>query len=57
MTKMVPFLIKDGLLDLGATCLLKGQELGAPVRGQLMTGQNPASSGPTAQLFIETLTA
>ncbi|HEY2463061.1 MAG TPA: hypothetical protein VGI32_03290 [Steroidobacteraceae bacterium] len=25
--------------------------------GQLITGQNPASSGPTAKLLIETLSA
>jgi hypothetical protein len=51
MTKMVPFLIKDGLLDLGATCLLKGQELG--VHGQRPVDDRPESGlvGPNRSTF------
>jgi hypothetical protein len=51
LTKVVPFLVEDELLELGATF--------SKVKNwsRLITGQNPASSGPTAKFLIEILTA
>jgi len=56
LTKVVPFLVEDELMSLGAT-FSKGQNWGVHTvaDGQLITGQNPASSGPTAKLLIDTL--
>ena len=45
LTKVVPFLVEDELL-------------GHTVKdGLLITGQNPASSGPAAKVLIDTLKA
>jgi hypothetical protein len=57
MTKMVPFLVKDGVLDLGATLSSQRSRTGA--HGQRPVDDRPESrlSGPTDKLFIEILTA
>lgn len=56
LTKVVPFLVEDELLDLGATfSKVKDWGVHTVVDGQLITGQNPASSGPTASVLLEAL--
>ena len=56
LTKVVPFLVENEMMRLGAT-FSKVKNWGVHVvpDGQLITGQNPASSGPTAKLLIDTL--
>jgi putative intracellular protease/amidase len=58
LTKVVPFLVEDELLDLGAT-FSKVRNWGVHVvtDGLLITGQNPASSGPAAKVLIKALSA
>ena len=56
LTKVVPFLVEDEMLRLGATfSKVKNWGVHTVGDGQLITGQNPASSGPAARLLIETL--
>jgi putative intracellular protease/amidase len=56
LTKVVPFLVEDELLTLGATfSKVKNWGVYTVTDGQLITGQNPASSGPTAKVLIDTL--
>jgi putative intracellular protease/amidase len=56
LTKVVPFLVENELLNLGATfSKVKDWAVHTVVDGRLITGQNPASSGPTAALLIEAL--
>jgi putative intracellular protease/amidase len=56
LTKVVPFLVEDELMSLGATfSKVKNWGVHSVVDGQLITGQNPASSGPTAKVLIDTL--
>jgi len=56
LTKVVPFLVEDELMALGATfSKVKNWGVHAIADGQLITGQNPASSGPAAKLLIEML--
>ena len=56
LTKVVPFLVEDELMSLGATfSKVKNWAVHTIADGQLITGQNPASSGPTARVLIETL--
>jgi putative intracellular protease/amidase len=56
LTKVVPFLVEDELMSLGATfSKVKNWGVHTVADGQLITGQNPASSGPAARLLIETL--
>jgi len=56
LTKVVPFLVEDEMLSLGATfSKVRNWGVHTVVDGQLVTGQNPASSGPAARLLIETL--
>jgi len=56
LTKVVPFLVEDELMNLGATfSKVKNWGVHMIVDGQLITGQNPASSGPTARVLIQTL--
>ena len=56
LTKVVPFLVEDELMGLGATfSKVKNWGVHTITDGQLITGQNPASSGPTARALIETL--
>jgi len=56
LTKVVPFLVENELLSLGAT-FSKVKDWGVHVvdAGQLTTGQNPASSGPTAEVLLTKL--
>jgi putative intracellular protease/amidase len=56
LTKVVPFLVEDELMSLGATfSKVKNWGVHTVADGQLITGQNPASSGPTARVLIEAL--
>src|SRR6516162_1416557 len=56
LTKVVPFLVEDELMNLGASfSKVKNWGVHTIADGQLITGQNPASSGPTARVLIETL--
>jgi len=56
LTKVVPFLVEDELMNLGATfSKVKNWGVHTIADGQLITGQNPASSGPTARVLIQTL--
>jgi putative intracellular protease/amidase len=56
LTKVVPFLVEDELLGLGATfSKVKNWGVHVVTDGLLITGQNPASSGPTAKVLIDTL--
>ena len=57
LTKVVPFLVEDEMMSLGATfSKVKNWGVHTVADGQLITGQNPASSGPAARLLIDTLT-
>ena len=56
LTKVVPFLVEEELMSLGATfSKIKNWGVHTVADGQLITGQNPASSGPAAKLLIDTL--
>ena len=56
LTKVVPFLVEDELMRLGAIfSKVKNWGVHTVVDGQLITGQNPASSGPTAKTLIDRL--
>ena len=56
LTKVVPFLVEDELMSLGATfSKVENWGVHTVADGQLITGQNPASSGPAAKLLIDTL--
>jgi putative intracellular protease/amidase len=56
LTKVVPFLVEDELLNLGATySKVKNWSVHVVTDGSLITGQNPASSGPTAKVLINAL--
>ncbi|MFI5030528.1 MAG: type 1 glutamine amidotransferase domain-containing protein [Reyranellales bacterium] len=58
LTKVVPFLVEEEMMKLGAIfSKVKNWGVHTVVSGKLITGQNPASSGPTAKLLIETLKA
>jgi len=58
LTKVVPFLVEDELLRLGAIYekVANWQPL-AVTDGRLITGQNPASSVPAAQALLKLMTA
>jgi putative intracellular protease/amidase len=56
LTKVVPFLVEDELMNLGATfSKVKNWGVHTVTDGQLITGQNPASSGPAAKVLVEML--
>ena len=56
LTKVVPFLVEDEMMKLGATfSKVKNWGVHTVADGQLITGQNPASSGPAAKLLLEML--
>jgi putative intracellular protease/amidase len=56
LTKVVPFLVEDELLRLGATfSKVKNWGVYTVTDGLLITGQNPASSGPAAKVLIQKL--
>src|SRR3974390_1079590 len=53
LTKVVPFLVEDEMLKLGAVFSKKANwEVHVVSDGLLITGQNPASSGPTAKALM-----
>jgi putative intracellular protease/amidase len=56
LTKVVPFLVEDELKRLGGL-YEKGPDWSVytVVDGRLITGQNPASSGPTAKELVKLL--
>ena len=54
LTKVVPFLVENELMNLGAAfSKVKNWGVHTVADGQLITGQNPASSGPAAKLLLE----
>ena len=56
LTNVVPFLVEDELLRLGATfSKVKNWGVHTVTDGLLITGQNPASSGPAARVLIDAL--
>ena len=56
LTKVVPFLVEDEMMRLGAIfSKVKNWGVHTIADGHLITGQNPASSGPAAKLLIDTL--
>jgi putative intracellular protease/amidase len=56
LTKVVPFLVEDELMSLGAIfSKVKNWGVHTVAERQLITGQNPTSSGPTAKVLLETL--
>jgi putative intracellular protease/amidase len=56
LTKVVPFLVEDEMMRLGAIfSKVRNWGVHAITDGQLITGQNPASSGRAAKLLIDTL--
>jgi putative intracellular protease/amidase len=56
LTKVVPFLVEDEMLRLGATFSKKANWMPHVVSdGLLITGQNPHSSGPTANALLAAL--
>jgi putative intracellular protease/amidase len=56
LTKVVPFLVEDEMLKLGAIFSKKANWAVHVVSdGLLTTGQNPASSGPAAKTLLATL--
>jgi putative intracellular protease/amidase len=56
LTKVVPFLVEDEVMRLGATfSKVKNWGVHTVVDGQLVTGQNPASSGPAAEALVNQL--
>jgi len=58
LTKVVPFLVEDELRNLGPTfSKVKNWGVHTVADGRLVTGQNPASSGPAAKLVIDMLNA
>jgi putative intracellular protease/amidase len=55
-SEIVPFLLEDGLKERGA--VFSKTDNWAPyvkVDGQLITGQNPASAGPAAEMLLKLL--
>jgi putative intracellular protease/amidase len=53
LTKVVPFLVEDEMLKLGATLSKKANwEVQVVGDGLLITGQNPYSSGPAAKTLM-----
>ena len=56
LTKVVPFLVEDEMLRLGAIFSKKTNWAPHVVSdGLLITGQNPASSGPAAKTLMAAL--
>ncbi len=56
LTKVVPFLVEDELISLGAVfSKVKDWGVHTVVDGQLITGQNPASSGEAAEALVAAL--
>jgi len=56
LTKVVPFLVEDEMLKLGAVFTKKSNWAAHVISdGLLTTGQNPASSGPGAKVLMQKL--
>jgi putative intracellular protease/amidase len=56
LTTVVPFLVEHELMRFGAiVSKVKNWAVHTVIDGQLITGQNPASSGPAASLLLRTL--
>jgi putative intracellular protease/amidase len=56
LTKVVPFLVEDEMLELGAIFSKKANwAVHVVTDGLLITGQNPASSGPAAKALLAML--
>jgi putative intracellular protease/amidase len=56
LTKVVPFLVEDDLMEKGAIfSKVKNWAVHVVSDGQLITGQNPASSGPAADELLAQL--
>ncbi len=56
LTKVVPFLVEDEMLKLGAVFSKKANwAVHVVIDGALVTGQNPASSGPAASALLAKL--
>jgi putative intracellular protease/amidase len=56
LTKVVPFLVEDEMMKIGAIfSKVKNWGVHTVADGPLITGQNPASSGPAARLLLDTL--
>jgi putative intracellular protease/amidase len=56
LTKVVPFLVEDEMMSLGATfSKVKNWGVHTVADARLITGQNPASSGPAAKVLLEML--
>jgi putative intracellular protease/amidase len=56
LTKVVPFLVEDEMMRLGATfSKVRNWGVHTVIDGKLITGQNPASSGPAARLLLDML--
>jgi putative intracellular protease/amidase len=56
LTKVVPFLVEDELKRLGGKYEKVGDwQVMVVSDGRLITGQNPASSGPAAKALIDLL--
>ena len=56
LTKIVPFLVEDEMLKLGAVLSKKANwEVHVVTDGLLITGQNPHSSGPAAKTLLAKL--
>ncbi len=56
LTKIVPFLVEDDMLDKGAIFSKKANwKVHVVQEGLLITGQNPQSSGPAAKTLIAAL--
>ena len=56
LTKVVPFLVEDEMLNLGAVFSKKANwSVHVVTNGLLVTGQNPASSGPAASALLAKL--
>ena len=54
LTKVVPFLVEDESMKLGAIfSKVKNWGVHTVVSGKLVTGQNPASSGPAARVLMD----
>ena len=56
LTKVVPFLVEDELMKLGAIfSKVRNWGVHTVSDGLLITGQNPASSGPGAKVLTQKL--
>src|SRR5262252_10956520 len=56
LTNVVPFLVEDELINLGAIfSKVRNWGVHTVTDGQLISGQNPASSGPVAKVLIDKL--